>query len=175
MPISLAELSAALECAKNVCECHRHPSGYMLRHCPAHFDEHPSLSLREDAGTILWNCKAGCSQQAVLDSLKGLGLLGVPGQKVHKGGGRHTPPKGVATVQPQAGCTLAQYSEAKRLPIDFLRGLGLQDISYLGNPATRIPYYRPDGTEEVRFRIALTGKDRFRWRNKSKPCLYGLW
>jgi hypothetical protein len=51
----------------------------------------------------------------------------------------------------------------------------LQDITCLCNPATRIPYYRPDGTEEVRFRIALTGKDRFRWRNKSKPCLYGLW
>jgi hypothetical protein len=74
-----------------------------------------------------------------------------------------------------AGCTLAAYAETKKLPIEFLRSLGLSEISYLGAPAVRMPYLSVGGTEAVvRFRIALDGKGRFRWRQESKPCLYGL-
>jgi hypothetical protein len=74
-----------------------------------------------------------------------------------------------------AGCTLAAYANAKRLPVEFLRELGFDQITYLGRPAIRIPYRSLDGEElAVRFRIALDGDDRFRWRKGSKPCLYGL-
>lgn len=63
----------------------------------------------------------------------------------------------------------------KRLPIDFLRSLGLAEITYQGAPAVRVPCFFGNGTEAaVRFRIALDGKDRFRWRKGSKSCLYGL-
>jgi len=78
-----------------------------------------------------------------------------------------------------AGCTLAQYAEAKRLPIEFLRSIGLTDITYMGSPAIRIPYHRPDGTDgAIRFRLRLDkgsdSDDRFRWRSGSKLEPYGL-
>ena len=74
-----------------------------------------------------------------------------------------------------AGCRLSEYAEAKKLPIEFLRSLGVSEIAnYQGAPAVRIPYFAADGTEPaVRFRIALNGKVRFRWRKGSRPCLYG--
>ena len=69
---------------------------------------------------------------------------------------------------------------AKRLPVEFLEGIGLSDFTYVGRPAVRIPYVDVDGVEvAVRFRIGLVkgerGDDRFRWRKGSKPLLYGLW
>jgi len=73
------------------------------------------------------------------------------------------------------GCRLADYAESKRLPIEFLRSIGLTEINYQGAPAIRIPYFAADDSESaVRFRIALDGKDRFRWRTGAKRCLYGL-
>src|SRR5687768_9910999 len=82
--------------------------------------------------------------------------------------------------QPGGGFTLAQYAEAKGLPVDFLRELGLSDISYMGSPAVRMPYKDGDGNETaVRFRLAIlkgkNGDDCFRWRTGAKPSLYGLW
>ncbi len=56
-----------------------------------------------------------------------------------------------------------------------MRTVGLSEITYLGNPAVRIPYVDDGGREHaIRFRIAVTGDDRFRWKARSKPCLYGL-
>jgi hypothetical protein len=75
-----------------------------------------------------------------------------------------------------AGCTLAGYAQAKRLPIEFLRSLGLTEITYVGAPAIRIPYYGVSGGEAaVRFRTTLEkAPNRFRWRGGVKVCLYGL-
>ena len=36
--------------------------------------------------------------------------------------------------RPKHGCTLKEYSEAKRLPEGFLRGLDLRDVTYLEKP-----------------------------------------
>jgi hypothetical protein len=77
-------------------------------------------------------------------------------------------------------CTLQAYAEAKGLPAEFLKRLGLSDITYSGSPAVRIPYFDTDGEETaVRIRLALEKNperdDRFRWRRGSKPTLYGLW
>jgi hypothetical protein len=72
-------------------------------------------------------------------------------------------------------CTLDAYAEAKGLPVDFLRSLGVADAKYADADALRIPYVDQDGVEQaVRFRIALDGDDKFRWRKRSKLCLYGL-
>jgi hypothetical protein len=92
-----------------------------------------------------------------------------------KGGRQHIPPEQHRNGATLAGCSLVDYAVAKRLPIDFLRSLGLSEITYQGAPAVKIPYFAADGTEAVvRFRIALDGKDRFRWRQGSQSCLYGL-
>jgi hypothetical protein len=73
------------------------------------------------------------------------------------------------------GCRLADYAAAKSLPPEFLQSLGIREISYFGSPALRIPYFGEDGGESsIRFRIALEGDDRFRWKAGAKPRLYGL-
>jgi hypothetical protein len=93
-----------------------------------------------------------------------------------KGRGRNSSGDNTATVQhPAPGCTLAAYAAAKHLPVEFLRSLGITEITLFGKPAIRIPYFDGSGGEAaVRFRIALDTKDRFRWRKGSKARLYGL-
>ena len=170
---SIHSIADALSCQNKSCRCHHRPSnGKVMTHCPAHDDQHPSLCLEEtQAGKILVRCFSGCSQEDVIAALQAKGLW--PGRK--GGGGVVIPPESTATVQPSLGCTMTQYSEAKLLPIDFLKTLGLSDISSMGNPAVRIPYVNEDGSEEaIRFRVALTGDNRFRWKSGAKPCLYGL-
>lgn len=46
--------------------------------CPAHDDKNPSLSLRDEGDLVLWRCHAGCTQDAVRQELKRLGLLEQP-------------------------------------------------------------------------------------------------
>jgi hypothetical protein len=59
-------LLRALACGNQHCLCHRSVSrGQGLTHCPAHDDQHPSLSVSVRQGTVLWNCKAGCDQRVV--------------------------------------------------------------------------------------------------------------
>lgn len=75
----------------------------------------------------------------------------------------------------EEGCTLEAYAEAKGLPLEFLRSLGLRTISIMSHPAVRIPYLSPETTElAVRFRLALTGNLKFKWKTGAKPALYGL-
>ena len=74
------------------------------------------------------------------------------------------------------GLTLEQYAEAKRFPVEFLKSLGMSTISYMEQPAVRIPYLDQRGMPgAARFRLALEGPDRFRWKTGARPSLYGLW
>src|SRR6266487_2916084 len=104
------------------------------------------------------------SRSSVIDALAKLGLW----DERTGAGDTPRPLENSATLQP-LGCSLAAYAEAKRLPIDFLKSLGLSDVTYLNAPAIRIPYFGLDGTEgPVRFRLALNKGDdgldaRFRW------------
>jgi hypothetical protein len=74
-------------------------------------------------------------------------------------------------------CTLRNYGEAKRLPVEFLRGLGMSDISYLGSPAVRIPYLDAAGSEEIctRFRVSILGRPNVKTKSGNRHRLYGLW
>jgi hypothetical protein len=81
---------------------------------------------------------------------------------------------------PPPGLTLEQYAEAKRLPIDFLKGQGLSDMTYQSVSAVRMPYIDIDGTEPaVKFRLALhrtaTEDNRSKFKSGSRSILYGLW
>lgn len=97
------------------------------------------------------------------------------GSRRRKGGAGDIPPEQLYNGATPVGCTLAAYAEVKRLPISYLRSLGLTQVAYQGAPAVKIPYVAAESAEaSVRFRIALNDKDRFRWRKGSKPCLYGL-
>ncbi|MDP9373883.1 MAG: hypothetical protein M3Q65_15795, partial [Chloroflexota bacterium] len=154
-------------------------AGYKAR-CPVHGDTHPSLSVREgDDGRVLVHCHAGCQWRDILAALA-LEPRDLFERDSRGGRGAYTPPDNTATVQhPAPGCTLADYAAAKRLPPDFLHGLGLSDVTYMQRPAVRILYRTADGAEgPVRFRLALeksaSGDNRFAWKRGSKPTLYGL-
>ena len=53
---------------------HKSSNGWSAR-CPAHDDRHPSLSISDQGGKLLWHCHAGCSQDAVLLALQRKGFL----------------------------------------------------------------------------------------------------
>jgi DNA-binding transcriptional ArsR family regulator len=151
----------ALRCGRPGCRCQREPAnGQVVVHCPAHPDDEPSLSLAVTPdGQLLWKCFAGCSQETVLEAFRRRGLL----------------PAGGSGSPGPAGLTVETLAEAKGLPAEFLRGLGLVDIKLQGRPAVVIPYYDRDGNESaVRYRLALQGAARFRWRRGSRVLPYGL-
>lgn len=171
-------LTDNLACGRPGCPCGRaSQNGTGLTHCPAHDDREPSLSCTEKGGKILIHCQAGCPQDRVVEALRERGLWPGYSKNVKGEGGTSIPPKVTATMQPLnlgQGCTLAQYAEAKKLPIGFLKGLGLSNV-HLGQPAVRMPYLDRNGVEgAVRFRMALTDGDKFRWKTGAKLCLYGL-
>ncbi len=191
--MTVAELLVRLDRVK------RSGSGWVAR-CPAHEDRHASLSIAEgDDGRVLLKCHAGCTVEEIVSALRLTIADLFPDTRTAPGDSLATlqhrsanpPPStdsGVeggadevtdAPLQPdQEGlraCTLDAYSEAKGLPVEFLRSLGLSDAKYADRPAVRMPYVDTDGHEQaVRFRIALDGDDKFRWKKRSKLCLYGL-
>lgn len=152
--------------------------------CPAHEDQRASLSVgQHDGGCVLLKCHAGCKLGAVL---KALGLkesslfdpaCPTHGKSKQQGEGRGTSSRrAVAAAQHPSGCTLADYAAAKQLDIEKLREYGLSDLTYRGQPTLRIPYLDPTGSEgAVRYRLAMRGDNRFRWRRGDKLALYGLW
>ncbi len=76
------------------------------------------------------------------------------------------------------GLTVEGYAEAKKLPLNFLKKLGLKNASWRGTLVVVIPYGDASGEEAcVRIRVSMDVNDkrRFVWETGSKPCLYGLW
>lgn len=74
-PTSAATITAALVCDAGACPCQRTANrGSGLTHCPTHNDKSPSLSVSLREGRTLWNCKAGCPQDAVRAALVERGL-----------------------------------------------------------------------------------------------------
>ena len=150
--------------------------GYMAR-CPAHEDRESSLSISEaDDGGILIHCFAGCLPEEIVKTV-GLTLRDLFPDEQRKRGS-FTPP---TTVQHcNGGLTLEEYAEAKRLPVEFLKSLGLSTITYRDRKAVRIPYFDKSGQEAAtRFRLELNKREdgtdnRFVWKKGLKSFLYGL-
>ncbi len=145
--------------------------------CPAHGDRQSSLSIAEgQEGRVLLKCFAGCDVSQIVQAA-GLTMSDLFLDREKRDENPASQRDNRATVE---GCTLAQYSAAKQLPIEFLHTLGLRDCRYQGQDAVRIPY-KDEQCEEVavRYRLALAksdqGDQRFRWKQGTKPCLYGLW
>lgn len=52
----------------------------------------------------------------------------------------------------------------------------MTQITYMGKPAVRVPYFDVDNEEcSIRIRLSLEGGRQYRWRKGNKPLLYGLW
>jgi hypothetical protein len=173
----------------------RSGDGWTAR-CPAHEDKVASLSVGvgDDDGVLL-HCFAGCSLEDIVSAI-GFELKDLfadtratpsgPVAPVHQSAVK--PHSSTDSTRSEATsaldrldheglrvCTLDAYADAKGLPVEFLRELHLEDAKYAGGQAIRIPYVTADGDEQaVRFRIAIDGDDKFRWKKRSKICLYGL-
>jgi hypothetical protein len=158
----------------------RRQGGFYRAFCPAHDDRKtPNLDVKEgEDGRALLLCRAGCSTDEVVEAL-GLKMRDLFSSNDLDWEEADTVSDPRFTSR--SSCTLEAYARAKRLPVDFLKSLGLSDVTYSGSPAIRIPYRDQEGQERaVRFRLALEkgeeGDDRFRWRSGSNKTLpYGLW
>jgi len=60
---------------------HTEHNGVYKAHCPAHDDHTPSLEITDKNGKVVFICRAGCSQDAVLSAMKD---RGVPDAKVRQ-------------------------------------------------------------------------------------------
>jgi len=163
---------------------------------PDHEDQHPSWRWNPVKRRGHCTCTPSASIFDVVAKVRGMSfeaakvavaemlgrsdLIVQPGSKARatgkrRGRGSNSSGNNTATPQHSGGCSLAAYSAAKKLPVEFLRSLGLTEITLSSASALRIPYVDESGGEAaVRFRHALDGKDKFRWRKGSKARLYGL-
>ena len=76
------------------------------------------------------------------------------------------------SAPPAAGPLLTGYSHQKRLPLQFLKGLGLGE----DGRAVQIPYYDARGRlAALRLRHPPGADPRFSWQPGARPLPYGLW
>lgn len=144
--------------------------------CPFHDDRTPSLSITGD----LFHCFGCGAKGRGIEQFRALIRKhrlqprpnGHPGQG---GGGVSQPPSRSLKTVTRTGLTLAELAAAKKLPKTFLRQLGVRNAPYYSPHAVSITYRDFEGNEQaVRYRLALDGPERFRWRPKAKPPFYGL-
>jgi DNA-binding transcriptional ArsR family regulator len=145
--------------------------GSYMACCPAHNDTNPSLHLSESPdGMLLWHCHAGCPQDAVQRELER--IAGVQPATARPIAPRQNAGRQPATAQAQL-LTLAALADAKRLDAEKLIAWHVRELPDGG---IEIPYLTREGEQHaVRYRLALEGANRFRWRQGDTPCLYGLW
>ncbi len=170
----------------------KQPKGHPHIHCPYpdHADDNPSWRWDIRKRKAFCTCGARIALGVLMEVegiafdaakvraaelLKRPDLIRERHARRRKGGGDSPSPEQQRNGATPAGCRLADYAEAKRLPLDFLLANGLREISYEQMRAISIPYFSHDGSDPaVRLRVALNGPDRFRWRKGSRARLYGL-
>jgi hypothetical protein len=122
-------------------------------------DRTPSAFLREGkGGTVYFECLAHCTEEEFAASL-GLTIDDLrPNRKIEMIG----------------GCTLEQYAAAKKLPVNFLVGLGLTTRIKDGAPAVTIPHYNEVGTQiATMFRLQASPRVT-KWKTGDRAVPYGL-
>jgi len=163
---------APLLCPNPRCPCHQAATkGKGAVHCPLpghrNGDRHPSLGLlglNERGEPVIGQCFAGHDRKEVIDRLKELGVIG----------------NGRSRASPKRGLRLEELSEAKGLPLGFLRELGWRTATWPpgrrdGQPAVLIPYRNEEGrVVATRYRLALSEGPRFKWEPGARATLYGL-
>lgn len=154
--------------------------------CPAHDDRTASMTVWYRGSEPHVHCHVGCSLSAILAAsgcASKVALVEQLGVKDSPLATRLKPPPPRPSDDKEGGTSygleLAQYAETKKLPLDFLRGLGIEDSSWMIDgamvAAVKIPYYIGDKQAACRrYRVALSG-DRFRWEKGSRPPPYGIW
>ncbi|MGH8596260.1 MAG: phage/plasmid primase, P4 family [Gammaproteobacteria bacterium] len=125
-----------------------------LARCPAHEDEHPSLSIREaDDGTVLLRCRSGSCGYA--DILKAVGLDQRDGFPDHVGNNGHASKR-----------STRQTDKAKRIHATVEDAIHAAEFS-TGKPCTLAgawTYQNEDGSECLRVLRFDTGPDEKQFR-----------
>ncbi|HNS49707.1 MAG TPA: hypothetical protein PKO09_00820 [Anaerolineae bacterium] len=163
--------------------------------CPFHADTHYGSFSVGERGFFCFACNAKGSLRSLAELL-GAETPGHPEAiaRVHANGGedphlfpargsgdadtRSTEPSPAAAPQSSPSLTVEGYAGAKKLPVAFLRELGLRNALRGGQKAVWIPYLDCDGNEAaIRYRHSMDGggTQRFSWRRGEHPLLYGLW
>lgn len=101
----------------------RNTNGTWRTFCPAHNDEssgNPSLDVTVKNGKVVLYCQTRhCPQSAIIAELKAKGLW--PDRPERR------------------RLTLAEFSEKKKLPVDFLRANGVAEVENYGLPELHFP------------------------------------
>lgn len=139
----------------------RSGSGGWTARCPAHDDQHNSLSLNiGEAGQILLHCHAGCTCEEIVKACD-MTIKDLFTETKDKPNGR-------------SRLTVADLARDKNLTEAFLRELGVVEEG----SALRIAYRLADGSPAPRQRIrtALAAKDGSIWtKGAGEVVPYGLW
>ena len=137
------------------------PKGDYWPLCPLHRDEHSGSFSVGPNGFKCFSCGEGGSLADLAHKL----------QLDHKVLQCCTVAQGVK----HKDFSLVEYAQAKALPVDFLKALGLCERRHSGQLAVLIPYHDETGTEVARrYRLSMAGKRRFVWATGSKVMPYGL-
>lgn len=135
----------------------RESSGGYKAKCPAHEDGHASLSIGSgDDGRVLFKCFAGCSTD---DICRAMGIKAADLFPERERG-------------PRQRVTLVSLAEHKKLPVGFLREIGLREVPEGG---VGIPYRDVDGNElALKRRVDLVAKLGSLWPKGASLMPYGL-
>jgi hypothetical protein len=142
--------------------------------CPFHQEKNPSFWFNTKNG--MWKCETGCGSGNATTFLSRIENIdtGAAWEKLCKLAGVDKQEK----PDPKLPLTLEMYAASKKLPLDFLRQLGLnekQSTDYVPGHVT-IPYYDSDGAcVAVRQRRNPNNKQRFAWNKGGTPIVYGVW
>lgn len=142
----------------------RNTNGTWRTFCPAHNDEssgNPSLDVTVKNGKVVLYCQTRhWPQSAIIAELKAKGLW--PDRPERR------------------RLTLAEFSEKKKLPVDFLRANGVAEVENYGLPELHFRCYLEDGSPAPRYRVrvALDGDRKLFWdrvgKGKGNITPYGL-
>jgi len=145
--------------------------------CPFHNERNPSFWFNTKNGC--WKCESGCgggNATTFLARLENIGTGEAWEQLCRLAG--VDPSARDAQQDPKLPLTLEMYAASKKLPPDFLRGLGLNEkesTDWTPGHVT-IPYYDSDGAcVAVRQRRNPNNRQRFAWNKGGTPIVYGAW
>lgn len=132
--------------------------GEYYARCPFHADTVPDNFSVSERGYKCFSCSAQGGLRDLADK------LGVSIETAQ------------ATPAAPIPADLPSYARYKQIPQAYLETLGLRTISVGGDKCIRMPYFDETGTETTaRLRMAMTGKNKFRWPKGAKIGPYGLW
>lgn len=134
------------------------PKGEYWALCPFHADKHPTNFSVSAKGFKCFVCGESGGLRKLAEKLE----IEIPRAEIAK----------------PLPATLEDYAQYKRLPVEFLKELGLKTAKQGGKQCLRIPYYDESGREltyRIRWTIGGDKARRFSWKSKSKVYPYGLW